>query len=306
MASYLSSLLTMQDSPQEEIESELGEGQKNVKRGKIEEEDKINEETEEIENETEEEENYEEEEEDDDYTDVEDDDDDDDGMEESRDEMTFKQKGHAEKPKETDRAVSGDKIGCSTGLQSRDVNSAGVQKVKVSCADGSSTWRKLLNELDALMKSLKRTNEISQLVQLLQSMHSIIRCAIEVIVLLENNCRSPPDETPFITTFFDDYFGDMIRLLVQVLATLSYENEEEEMGECVILMCLEMVGSLLHVPESRYALQQDIEAAVTLLSLPWHEQVPPEGNMNHSLSSLVTQLTALSSKFSNDATFINE
>jgi hypothetical protein len=302
MVSFLPSLLTTQDSPQEEIESE---GEKNLREGdickKTEEEDKIHEETGEVEEEEteEEEENYEDDEgieEEEENEDM-----DDDGAEEGGDEMKFKQNGYAGEIKETDHVDSG---GRSQSPQNGDVSSADAQKVKVSCAGGSKTWCKLLNEFNALMKSLKSMNEVSQLVQLLQSMHSIIRCATEVTVLLENNCRCPPDETPFVTTFFDDYFGDMIRLLVQVLATLSYEDEE--VGECVILMCLEMVGSILHMPESRYALKQDIEAAVTLLSLPWLKQVPPGSDMNHSLLSRVTQLTALSSKFSNYVTFINK
>lgn len=296
MISFLSSSLILQDS-QEEIESEMEEGEKNVKGEickKIKEGGKIHEETEEGEDELEEEEeNYEEEEENEDM--------DDDGVEEGRNEMGFEQSRYAE---ESGYVDSGGRSSCSTGPHNGDVSSADTQKV--SCADASLTWCKLLNEFNVLMKSLKGTNDVSRLVQLLQSMHSIIRCATEVTVLLENNCHCCPDETPFITTFFGDYFGDMIRLLVQVLATLSYEDEVEEVGECVILMCLEMVGSVLHMPESRYALKQDIEAAVTVLSLPWHREVPPGSDMNHSLLSLVTQLTALSSKFSNYVTFINE
>ncbi|XP_033611636.1 uncharacterized protein LOC117283163 [Cryptotermes secundus] len=152
------------------------------------------------------------------------------------------------------------------------------------------------------MKSLNNMNEMSQLVQLLQSMHSIIRCAIEVVVLLESRCHCLPDETPFIFTFFDGNFGDMIRFLMQVVLSSSCE---EDGGECVILMCLEMVGSLLHMPEIHDASRQNIEAAITLLSLPWHIHVVPGSDMNCPVS-LVSQLTALSGKFSHYLNDVNK
>jgi hypothetical protein len=119
--------------------------------------------------------------------------------------------------------------------------------------------------------------------------------------LLESRCHCLPDESPIIFTFFDDNFGDIIRFLTQVLSTSC----EEDGGECVILMCLEMVGSLLHMPEAHDASRQDIEAAVTLLSLPWHIQVLPGSDMNCSVS-LVSQLTALSSKFSHYLNYVNK
>jgi hypothetical protein len=305
MVSFLTSLLTMQDSPQEETRSEMEGGENNIEGGeicrKIEEEDMIYGETEEVEDEEieeEEEENFEEGE----VEEEEDEEMGDNGVEEGRDKIKFKRGGYTVDTKGTDHIDSG----CSTSPQIGEVSGADTQKVKVSCSDGSATWCKLLSEFNQLMKTLKDVNEVCQLVQLLQSMHSIIRCVTEVIVLLENDCCWPPDETRFIIIFFHDYFGDVIRLLMQILATLSYEEEEEELGECVILMCLEMVGSVLHMPESRYASQQDVETAVTLLSLPWHKQVPPRSDMSHSLLSLVTQLTALSSKFSNYVMFIKK
>ena len=151
-----------------------------------------------------------------------------------------------------------------------------------------------MDELNALLDSLKNTNESPQLVQLLQCMHSIIRCATEVTVLLETNNCCPVGETPFIFTFFGNCFGDTIRVLIEVLSTLSCE---EDGADCVILMCLDMVGSMLHMPESHNALPQDVKAAITFLSLPWHKQVPPVSDMDHTLLPLLSKFTSLSSKF---------
>jgi hypothetical protein len=310
MVTFLSSVVRVQESPVEESETEVEGMEKIVKEEGVErrivEKNKIQEETEEVEEEKgggeddddddEEEEGVEEEEED--YDD--DDDDDDDGeeveedkggiaVEECKDEMEFLQDICTDDTERSDCDNRHGRCGTRAGAENES-----TQKVKVSCAEGSSTWCKLLNEFKTLVNSVKNTNELSQLVHLLQSMHSIIRCATEVIVLLESNNCCPLDETPFILTFLGDYFGGTIRVLIEVLSGLSCE---EDGGECVILMCLEMVGNVIHMPESRDALQQDIEAAITLLSLPWHKEVPPVTDMDHSLLPLVLQFPSLSSKF---------
>ena len=308
MVTFLSSLYTVQESALTESESELVGREIAVKEGgidrKIVEGNKIQEETEEVEEEKgggdddddDDDDDGEWDEEDEEYDD-DDDDENDDGegekngtaAEECEDEMEFIQDRRIEEAK-----TSACENSCSQSSTNTGPKDEGAQKVKVSCADGSSTWCKLLDEFNALLDSVKNTNESSQLVQSLQSMHSIIRCATEVIVLLETNNCCPVGETPFVFTFFGNCFGDMIRVLIEVLSALSCE---EDGADCVILMCLDMVGSMLHMPESRNALPQDIKAAVTLLSLPWHKQVPPVSDMDHALLPLLSQFASLSSKF---------
>jgi len=310
MVTFLSSVDTLQQCAITESEGELVGREKSVKEGgtdrKIVDGNKIPEETEEVEEEKGggDNDDYDNDDDDDDgewdeeeEEEEEEDDDDDDGegekggtaAEECEGEMEFIQGRRTGEGKT--RACDNS---CSQSSSNTGPKNEGARKVKVYCADGSSTWCKLLDELNALLDSLKNTNESSQLVQLLQSMHSIIRCATEVIVLLETNSCSPVGETPFIFTFFGNCFGDMIRVLIEVLSTLSCE---EDGADCVILMCLDMVGSVLHMPESCNALPQDIKAAITLLSLPWHKQVPPVSDMDHALLPLLSQSTSLSSKF---------
>jgi hypothetical protein len=315
IVSFLSNLVIMQESPQEETANGVEGGRKKVKEEicqKIEEENKNHEEIEEVDEEGKEEE----EEEEDNGDEVEDLEDEEEVEEEEeevneekknndwaegRGEMESRQHRGTDEAKKTDHDDSNKQNGFSTSPKNKNISDTDTEKVKVSCAEGSSTWNKLLNEFNALMKSLNNVNEVSQLVQLLQSMHSIISCASEVVVLLESSRHWPPDETPFIFTFFEDNFGDMIRFLIQVLSSSC----EEDGGECVILICLEMVGTILHMPEAHDASQQDIEAAVTLLSLPWHKQVPPGSDMNCSLSH-VSRLTGLSSKFSHYLNDVNK
>jgi hypothetical protein len=296
MVTFLSSLDAVQESAlegREKIVKEDGIARKIVEENKVQEETEVEEEEgggdDDEEEEAEEQEEEEEEDYDDDDGEEEEEEKDDTAAEECKDEMEFIQDRCTEETKASDFDNSHSRSGTNAGHENE-----GAQKVKVSCAEGSSTWCKLLDEFNALLNSVKNTTESSQLVQLLQSMHSIIRCATEVIFLLETNNCCPLDETPFVFTFFGNYFGDMIRVLIEVVSTLSCV---EDGGDCVILMCLEMVGSVLHMPESHNALQQDIKAAITLLSLPWHKQVPPVSDMNHSLLRLVSQFTSLSSKF---------
>ena len=308
MVTFLSSLDTVQESALRESKSELVGREKAVKESgidrKIVEENKSQEMTEEVEEEKgggddsyddyddDDDGEWDEEEEEED-----DDDDDDDGegekggtaAEECEGEMEFIQDRCTEEAK-----TSACDNSCSQSSTNTGPKKEGAQKVKVFCADGSSTWCKLLDEFNALLDSLKNTNEPSQSVQLLQSMHSIIRCATEVIVLLETNNCFPVGETSFIYTFFGDCFGDTIRVLIEVL---SASSREEDGADCVILMCLDMVGSVLHMPESHDALPQDVKAAITLLSLPWHKQVPPASDMDRALLPLLSQFTSLSSKF---------
>jgi hypothetical protein len=305
MVSFLSSLIPAQAYAQEETGNGVLIGYKRLEEGKIAEEAEEEEEEEEYDDDAEEEEEEEGEEDYDgdnvDYgeeKDLEGKDEEDEekgdnegrkncSLAEGRNEMGFRQVGG------TDGAQKADND--DTSLQSKTISDVDTQKVKVSSAEGSSTWNKLSNELNALMKSLNSVAELSQVVQSLQSMHSIIRCAIEVVVLLESSCLCLPPEAPFVFTFFDDNFGDMMNCLLQVLSTSC----GEEGGECVTLMCLEMVGTLLLMPEAREASPQDIRAALTVLSCPWHSQVPPGTDMNCS-TSLVSQLSALSSKFSHN------
>jgi hypothetical protein len=292
MVSFLSSLVIVQDSPKEETVTGVEVGEKNVKEEEIcngiGEENEIHEEVEDDDDEEEEEEEEEEE----DVVDggevknLDEEKGENGGtkissLAEGKGEMEFGQLRGTHEAEKADCDGSDKQTGFSTSPQN--------EKVKMSCAEGSSTWNKLLNEFNALMKSPNNMTEISQLVQILQSMHSIIRCGIEVVILLESH--SLPDETLYILTFFDK-FGDVIKFLMQVLTSSC----ERDGGECVILMCLEMVGTLLYMPEAHHASQQDVEAAVTLLSCPWYMQVPPGSDMNCS-PSLASQLTALSSKF---------
>jgi hypothetical protein len=310
LVTFLSSLDTLQESAMTESESELVGREKSVKEGaidrKIVEENKTQEGTEEIEEEKEDGDDDDDDDDSDwDEEEEEEDDDDDDydygeGMQEEEErggtaaeerkvETEFRQYRRTEEAKasacDNSRSQSGTDMGAKNGC---------AQKVKVFCADGSLTWCKLLAELNALLDSVKNTNESSQLVQLLESMHSVIRCASEVVVLLETNNCCPVGQSPFICTFFGNRFGDMIRILIEVLSKLSCE---EDGLDCVILMCLDMAGSVLHMPESHHALPQDIKAAVTLLSLPWHKQVPPASYMDHTVLPLSSKFATLSSKF---------
>jgi hypothetical protein len=303
VVTFLSSLDTLQESAVTGSESELVEREKSVKEGaidrKIVEESKMQEGTEEIEEEKGDGDDDDDDDDDDWDEEEEEEDDDDEGVEEEEErggtaaeerkvETEFIQYRHTEEAKASGCDNSRSQSSTNTGPKNEC-----AQKVKVSCADGSSTWCKLLDELNALLDSVKNTNESSQLVQLLESMHSVIRCASEVIVLLETNNCCPVGETPFICTFFGNRFGDMIRVLIEVLSKLSCE---EDGADCVILMCLDMVGSVLHMPESHNALPQDIKAAVTLLSLPWHKQVPPASYMDRTLLPLSSKFSTLSSK----------
>ena len=316
MVTFLSTLDTVQESALTESESELVGKEKAVKEGgidrKIVEENKIQEETEEVEEEKGggDDDDYDDDDDDDDEDDgewdeEEEDDDDDDDYDDENDDGEGEKGGAAAEECEgemefiQDRRTDGAKTSdfdnsCSQSSTNTGLKNEGAQKVKIFCADGSSTWRKLLDEFNALLDSLKNTNESSQLVQLLQSMHSIIRCATEVIVLLESDDCCPVCETPFVFTFFGNGFCDMIRVLIEALRLLSCT---EDGADCVILMCLDMVGSALHMPESHSALPQDIKAAITLLSLPWHKQVPPVSDMDHAVLPLLSQFTSLSSKF---------
>jgi len=301
MVTFLSSVDTVQDCVLPESRSELVGREKAVEEGgidrKIVEENKIREETEEVEEEKgggddgydDDDGEWDEDEEDDD----DDDDENDDEEGEKGGNAAEECEGEVEFVQEEAKTSACDNS-CSQSSANTGPKNEGAQKIKVFCADGSSTWCKLLDGFNALLDSLKNTNESSQLVQLLQSMHSIVRCATEVIVLLETNNCCPMGETPLVFTFFGNCCGDMIRVLIEVLSTLSCE---EDGADCVILMCLDMVGSVLHMPESRDALPQDIKAAITLLSLPWHKQVPPASDMDHALLPLLSQFTSLSSKF---------
>jgi hypothetical protein len=303
MVSFLSSLVIMQDSPQEETVNGVEVGERNIKEEiceKMEEESEILEEAEDDDEEEEEEEEYD------------DDDDEEEEMKSLEDEKQGENKGkkisnlaegrgemefrQLRGTHEAEKAVP-DGSDKQTGFGTSPQN----EKMKVSCAEGSSTWNKLLNEFSALMKPLNNMTEVSQLVQLLQSMHSIMRCAIEVVVLLESSCHCLPDETLFIFTFFDDNFGDVIKFLMQVLSSSC----ERDGGECVILLCLEIVGTLLQMPEAHHASQHDVQAAIILLSCPWHMQVPPGSDMNCS-PSLISHLTALSSKFPHHLNDVNK
>jgi hypothetical protein len=315
MVTFLSSLDTLQESALTESGNELVGREKAVKASginlKIVEENKMLEGTEEIEevkgggdddyDDDDSQWDDEEDEEDDNEDDDDDDDDDGEGVVEEEEERggTAAQERKVEMEFIQDRRTGEAKAsGCDNSRSHSGTNtgpkSECAQKFKVFCADSSSTWCKLSDEFNALLDSVKNANESSQLVQLLQSMHSIIRCASEVIVLLETNNSCPVGETPFIFTFFGNRFGDMIRVLVEVLSTLSCE---EDGVDCVILMCLDMVGCVLQMPESQNALPQDIKAAVTLLSLPWHNQVPPAHDMDHSLLPLLSRFSSMSSKF---------
>ena len=315
MISFLSSVGTVQESAVTESVSELVGTEKAVKEGgidrKIVEENKIQKETEEVEEEKgggDDDDDFdddddddgewgEEEEEEEGDDDDDDDDENDDGEGEKGGTDAEECEGETEfiEDRRTEEAeASACDNSCSQSSTNTGPKNESAQKIKVFCADSSSTWCKLLDVFNALLDSLKNMNESSQLVQLLQSMHSIIRCATEVIVLLEANNCSPVGEAPIIFTFFGNCFGDMIRVLIDVLSTLSCE---EDGADCVILMCLDMVGSILQMPESHNALPQDIKAAITLLSLPWHKQVPPVSDMDHALLSLSSRFTSLSSKF---------
>jgi hypothetical protein len=303
MVSFLSSLVIMQDSSQEETVNAVEVGDKNLKEQeiceKMEEENEIPEEAEDDDYDDDDEE---EEEEDGEYYDDE---------EEEVKSLEDEKLGENERRKISNLAEGRGEMEVGQLRGTHDPDGSDKQtgfgpspqnkKMKVLCAEGSSTWNKLLNEFSALMKPLDNMTEVSQLVQTLQSMHSIIRCAIEVVVLLESSCHCLPDATLFIFTFFDDNFGDVIKFLMRVLSSSCGRDGEE----CVVLMCLEMAGTLLHMPETHHTSQQDVRAAITLLSCPWHVQVPPGSDMNCS-PSLVLQLTALSSKFPHHLNGVNK
>ncbi|KAJ4431845.1 hypothetical protein ANN_20451 [Periplaneta americana] len=124
--------------------------------------------------------------------------------------------------------------------------------VKIYCIEGSYTWYKLRKQLKSLIKCVKDKTEALEVVRILQPVHSIVRCAMEAVVLLENNCRCPPAASPYLFVFFDGSIGDVVECLTKVLSTVSFTRIED--FEEVFVICVEIVGILLHLPDLPYVL----------------------------------------------------
>ncbi|XP_069694965.1 serine/threonine-protein kinase ATR isoform X2 [Periplaneta americana] len=164
--------------------------------------------------------------------------------------------------------------------------------VKIYCIEGSYTWYKLRKQLKSLIKCVKDKTEALEVVRILQPVHSIVRCAMEAVVLLENNCRCPPAASPYLFVFFDGSIGDVVECLTKVLSTVSFTRIED--FEEVFVICVEIVGILLHMPESVHAPREQIKTAITLLSVPWHKYVSPLGDMDRDILGLAPKLPEVS------------